>query len=83
MIIANTKTYEKTNENGEKWRCQIIDGLILGMGVISGVFVPENKIHTTLEIGSQYSCMLKNVCKNGKLFCEIDSIDTDLDSPYA
>lgn len=75
LIIANVKTYEKTNEKGDKWRASIIDGMILGLGVIEGVFVSEKNIHADLEIGSQYTIQTKEIAKKGKLFLEIASID--------
>lgn len=78
LIIANFRKYSKTLEDKKAWHAFIIDGLIIGLGVIEGIFVSADKVKTNLEIGCQYSVTLIHVAKKGKLFTEIDEINVPL-----
>lgn len=70
ILIANIKTYEKNNEDGTKWRANIIDGLIFGLGCVS-IFVPVNNIQGMIKENSQYPCVLTPVIRNNKLALDI------------
>lgn len=78
LIIANFRKYSKIQEDKKAWNAFIIDGLIIGVGVIEGVFVSADKVKSGLEIGGQYSVTLKHVAKKGKLLSEIEEINTPL-----
>lgn len=75
FILASAKTYEKQNDDGSTWRCQIIDGLIIGMGVISGAFVSSDKIAIKeFEPGAEYTVYLEPTIRKGKLVLDIAKI---------
>lgn len=71
ITIAKVKTYTKTNEDGSLWESLIIDGMIIGMGIVSGLFVSKSKANVPIMEGATYDIEIQPTCMKAKLVAEV------------
>lgn len=68
--IASIRVFEKDNEDGSIYRANIIDGLLMGVGIISQ-FVPVTNITGIIQENSMYPCEVFLKTTRGKAGIEL------------